>query len=211
MDINSRENSTKIIIAIGILFVGIILWQYYSLRNPSTYSLRLEAQREAKDRQFRNAPDSPIKRNERTQFQGLTYFPIDESYICSADFIPSERADTLLLMTSVGSIQRMIQSGKLAFSLQGMKQELVTYKNLDESVNTLFVPFRDLTTNVSTYGGGRYLDIALGDELTVDFNQAYNPYCVYNTDFVCPLPPPENYLSLEIWAGEKMPGKRSEE
>ena len=207
MDINSRENSTKIIIAIGILFVGIILWQYYSLRNPSTYSLRLYAEREAKDRQFRNAPDSPIKRSERTQFQGLTYFPIDESYICSAKFIPAERADTLVLMTSVGSIQRMIQYGKLTFTLQEFEQELVAYKNLDESVNTLFVPFRDLTTNSSTYGGGRYLDIAMADEPTIDFNKAYNPYCVYNTDFVCPLPPPENYLKLEIRAGEKMEGK----
>lgn len=204
MDFNSRENSTKIIIAIGILFVGIILWQYYSLRNPSTYSLRLRAEREAKDRQFRNAPDSPIQRTERTQFDGLTYFPIDESYICSAELIPAEKADTLLLMTSVGSIQRMIQIGKLEFALQGMQQDLVAYKNLDESVNHLFVPFRDLTTNVSTYGGGRYLDIPMGDELSIDFNKAYNPYCVYNTDFVCPLPPPENYLSLEIRAGEKM-------
>ncbi|MEM9717999.1 MAG: DUF1684 domain-containing protein [Bacteroidota bacterium] len=205
MDINSRETSTKIFIGIGIAFVAIILWQYYSLRNPSTYSLRLAQQRELKDRQFRNAPDSPIPSVERTRFAGLNYFAIDESYISSTTLVPAEKQDTLILMTSVGSIQKMIRKGKLQFELQGIPQELVAYQNLDESVNQLFVPFRDLTTNVSTYGGGRYLDIPQEEELKIDFNQAYNPYCVYNPDFVCPLPPPENYLSLEILAGERMP------
>jgi len=205
MDLNSRENSTKIIIAIGIVFVAIILWQYYSLKNPSRYSLLVAQQREMKDRQFRNAPDSPIKRTERTQFQGLSYFPIDESYVCEATLLPAEMQDTLVLMTSIGSIQKMIRAGKLRFSLQGVQQELVAYQYLDETIGNYFAPFRDLTTNVSTYGGGRYLDIPMGNELVVDFNQAYNPYCVYNEDFVCPLPPPENYLPLEVMAGEKLP------
>ena len=60
----------------------------------------------------------------------------------------------------------------------------------------------DLTSGGSTYGGGRYLDVPIKDELIMDFNTAYNPYCAYNAEFVCPLPPPGNHLQIEIRSGE---------
>ena len=37
----------------------------------------------------------------------------------------------------------------------------------------------------------------------IDFNKAYNPYCVYNYKFSCPIVPSENYLELDIRAGVK--------
>jgi len=43
-----------------------------------------------------------------------------------------------------------------------------------------------------------------GNELTIDFNMAYNPYCVYNPNHSCPIPPNENDLPIKILAGEKM-------
>jgi len=44
----------------------------------------------------------------------------------------------------------------------------------------------------------------LGDGRTlVDFNYAYNPYCAYNPQWSCPIPPPENRLAVPIEAGEK--------
>ncbi len=57
----------------------------------------------------------------------------------------------------------------------------------------LFVPFTDQTSGEETYGGGRYivLDIPEGNELVVDFNMAYNPFCVYSPDHSCPIPPLE--------------------
>ncbi len=204
MDLNSRKNSTYIVIGIGIFFILIILWQYYSLKNPSGYVLQMEQGREMKDLFFSNSPDSPIPNEERSNFKGLSYFPIDESYVCDAILIPAERRDTLKLMTTNGTMQQVEIAGKLQFTLQGVVQDLTAYEYLDPSQRTYFVPFRDLTTNVSTYGGGRYMDIPIEDELVVDFNTAYNPYCVYNIEYVCPLPPPENFLQLEILAGEKM-------
>jgi uncharacterized protein (DUF1684 family) len=39
----------------------------------------------------------------------------------------------------------------------------------------------------------------------LDFNTAYHPYCVYNHDYVCPIPPPENRLPVAIRAGERLP------
>ena len=39
--------------------------------------------------------------------------------------------------------------------------------------------------------------------LRLDFNYAYNPYCPYNANWSCPVPPVENRLDVAIEAGEK--------
>jgi len=41
-----------------------------------------------------------------------------------------------------------------------------------------------------------------GDYNEIDFNTAYNPYCAYNENWSCPLPPRENWLDVPIPAGE---------
>jgi uncharacterized protein (DUF1684 family) len=59
---------------------------------------------------------------------------------------------------------------------------------------------------LETYGAGRYLDIKKtpgATSITLDFNEAYNPYCAYNDSFSCPFPPKENILHVAILAGEK--------
>ena len=52
----------------------------------------------------------------------------------------------------------------------------------------------------------RYLEVEppdLRQRVVVDFNYAYNPYCAYNPDWSCPIPPGENWISVSIRAGEK--------
>jgi uncharacterized protein (DUF1684 family) len=67
------------------------------------------------------------------------------------------------------------------------------------------VPFTDLTCGNESYGGGRYLDIDIpeGEEIIIDFNRCYNPYCAYNEKYSCPLTPAVNDLKVEIKAGVK--------
>ncbi|MBZ0243452.1 MAG: DUF1684 domain-containing protein, partial [Bacteroidales bacterium] len=69
----------------------------------------------------------------------------------------------------------------------------------------LFVPFKDKTNGKISYGGGRYLDIEIPEsaQLILDFNNAYNPYCAYNSKWSCPIPPYENHLKISICAGVK--------
>ena len=49
-----------------------------------------------------------------------------------------------------------------------------------------------------------YVDMP-GDGRTtvIDFNKAYNPPCVFTEYATCPLPPPQNQLTLAVTAGEK--------
>ena len=77
----------------------------------------------------------------------------------------------------------------------------------------LFLPFGDATNGATTYGAGRYLldtvkgaDLGCEDrELVLDFNFAYNPSCVYNPRWVCPLAPAANRLPVPVEAGERAP------
>lgn len=72
--------------------------------------------------------------------------------------------------------------------------------------DAFFVIFADLTTGDTTYGGGRYLYPKRpnkGFKTYLDFNQAINPPCVFTAYATCPLPPPENKLTVAIEAGEK--------
>jgi uncharacterized protein (DUF1684 family) len=44
-----------------------------------------------------------------------------------------------------------------------------------------------------------------GDEVVVDFNLAYTPFCAFSDAFSCPLPPEENWLVVTVPAGERAP------
>ena len=72
---------------------------------------------------------------------------------------------------------------------------------------TYSILFRDVTSGKETYGGGRYLELDpanLSDnQVLLDFNAAYNPYCAYNPGYACPLPPKENTVSVPVRAGER--------
>lgn len=77
----------------------------------------------------------------------------------------------------------------------------------------IFVPLRDATSGVTTYGGGRYvLDTVKGADLggeggtlVVDLNLAYPPSCAYDPAWVCPLPGPGNRLDAAVPVGEHGP------
>lgn len=81
---------------------------------------------------------------------------------------------------------------------------------LDEQQNSCPSGFRDTTSGLQTYGGGRYLyDTIKGadlgatlDELVLDFSYAYHPSCHHNPRWVCPLAPLQNRLDFPISVGE---------
>jgi uncharacterized protein (DUF1684 family) len=96
------------------------------------------------------------------------------------------------------------------FELEG-SQALAVYW-LEGYGGGVFLPFADATSGRETYGAGRYiLDTVKGADLgeqdgklLLDFNFAYNPSCVYDPSWVCPLTPPQNRLSVAIRAGERV-------
>ncbi len=95
--------------------------------------------------------------------------------------------------------------GYFELLVDDQKVVLNAYQSAEREDPNLFIPFRDATSGVESYGAARYLDleVAHNDRYSVDFNYAYNPYCAYSDAYVCPLPPRENWLGVPIRAGEK--------
>jgi uncharacterized protein (DUF1684 family) len=169
------------------------------------------ARRAAKDQMFKSSSDSPIPADQRAGFTGLAYYDIKPEFHVPA-FLTVDRSGppvVITLETSLDTPRQMRKVGTLGFTLGQQQYTLTAFADLeDPSMQRLFVPFGDLTNNVDTYGGGRYLDLdrtATGF-YDLDFNRAYHPYCVYNHEYECPVPPRENRLSVAIPAGERLAG-----
>ena len=176
---------------------------------PRTYEQEIAAWRIEKDAAFKTTSDSPIPAGQRAAFQGLVYFELDPALRVPAALAETElSSQTIEMDTTDGNRQRMRVIGRLEFTLAGERRTLTAFvPESAQGTERLFVPFRDATNRTETYGGGRYLDLLRSSTglYDLDFNRAYNPFCVYDAQYVCPLPPKENALPMAIPAGEKMP------
>jgi len=180
-------------------------------KSPLTYTQKIMRERATKDSLFRMPEHSPLPTlTAMDTFRGLAYFPVDSQYRVEAIFEKIEGAEPFR-MQSTGEIEDIyLPYARLKFNIKGQEAQLTAYQNLrllkeEQYKDYLFVPFRDSTSGRMSYGGGRYLDLRIpeGDTVILDFNLAYNPYCAYNYEYSCPVPPEENTLDMAILAGEK--------
>ena len=157
----------------------------------------------ARDSLFRS-PASPIP--DTAAFEGVPYFAYDSTFAVPAALVPAMRQESFNFPTTSGALQEHVSAGHLVFEAGGVQWRLEAFEPVG-SEGRLFVPFRDATSGRETYGGGRYLDLEIqpSGRYALDLNRAYNPYCVYDASFSCPLPPAENRLELRVTAGERMP------
>ena len=159
---------------------------------------------------FKDASISPLKEKDLKTFRGLDFFVFDSSYVVNAALTRTPDEKSFKMKTTTDRLPEYIKYGTVTFDLFDKNYSLNIYKNL-EDINKqgyrdyLFLPFLDDTNGFESYGGGRYidLDIPKGSNLIIDFNSAYNPYCVYDEKYSCPIVPKDNYLPLEINAGVK--------
>ena len=166
--------------------------------------------RAEKDEYFRLAHDSPIPHDQRHDFPGIPYFPVDEGLrfegLALEPYAGSEPAH-FQIPTSDGKLRDAERAGVFRFELDGATQALTGYRFKDGGSESVFVPFLDGTSGTESYGAGRYLDLYPEEDGTyaLDFNLAYHPSCVYDARFSCPLTPAENRLPVRIEAGERLP------
>jgi uncharacterized protein (DUF1684 family) len=173
------------------------------------YAQQIADGRAEKDRYFHADSHSPVPPDQRASFPNLSYFPVDPSYRIPASLTEDHATppEIIHLTTSWGTLRAEQKVGHLTFSFGGSTYTLSAYTNEDEGMKRLFVPFRDLSSGIETYGGGRYLDLDRTSTgvYDLDFNRAYHPYCAYGLNTECPLPPAENRLTFAVRAGERMP------
>ncbi len=171
------------------------------------YTFAIEQERKEKDHWLRASHDSPIPLESRHAFQGLSYYPVNPALRLRVQLVEYPNKEMLTLPTSKGTEQQYVRWGYFEVPVEGVPVRLNAYRPVHShsAHDYLFVPFRDATSAKETYGAGRYLDLEWNPKgaYDLDFNRAYNPYCAYSDDYVCPFPPPENWLPVPIRAGEK--------
>lgn len=189
--------------------------KYHDKQSPATQNVSPKVQRildyqQERNEEFKNPEVSPLPDRYRAKFESLDFFEPDTTYIVSAYLERTPDSEPIFLPTTTDRKSKERLYGIAHFTLNGKEHQLEIYQSLDlidqeDYEDYLFLPFLDETNGEETYGGGRYIDLRIpnGDTLVIDFNRAYNPYCVYNKKYSCPLVPRQNYLETKVMAGVK--------
>lgn len=165
--------------------------------------------RTGRDDLFRDHPASPLPDGKRDEFEGLTYFGYDPAMRLEAPIDPAA-PETREVATGTDGTVMFERVGVV--SPEGIGS--LDVWRLTGYGGGLFIPVKDGLAGKEggTYGAGRYLvDTIKGahlgfndDVLVLDFNFAYNPSCVYDPRWLCPLAGAGNTIETEIRAGERM-------
>ncbi len=197
------------------LFLSVILLCLFSFEPINaqnvSYIEEIQAYRKEQNAEFLNPSKSPLTAQERKEFKGHDFFPIDEDYKVQARFEPTPDSKPFPLNTSKGTTQLYKRIGILHFELKGKPYTLEAYLQIQRFTipgqkTYVFLPLIDATTGESTYDAGRYLHyegIPEGTDWVIDFNKLYNPYCAYSDKYECPMVPEPNHLPIAVEAGVK--------
>ena len=178
LDVWSDPNAPRIEMAIG----DITFWVHYS-----------------GDRRFIRLRDP--QSDQAKKFKGFRWFPIDERYRVVGRFIKDAAPKEIPVPTLMGDIESGLTEGLVEFTLNGTT---IRMRPITTRPGRLWFIFRDATAGKETYEAARFLYSDLKEDGTtvLDFNEAYNPPCAFNEFTTCPLPLPENRLTIRVPAGE---------
>lgn len=173
-----------------------------------TYIDELIKERKEKDYSMQFDQSSPFMRDTSVTFKQLNYYEPNPDFIFKSKLFLYEVQDTIIILGTKGEKRPSILIGYLGLNYEDKVYKINVYKSFSRTGDAYYsIWFTDKTTGKTTYGVGRYLDFELNDDTdfiyTIDFNRTYNPYCAYSHLFTCPIPREEDYIDLEIEAGEK--------
>ena len=168
-----------------------------------TYKEKIDRIRERTDILYLKSPNSPLTPEQKVDFKGLSYFPMDEKYRFIVELKEFENQEEVAIPTTLNEIRHYTRFASIEFEIDSQMHKLTVFKPLEGDY--YYLPFKDTTTGEETYYVGRYLEIerVSKGKYEVDFNQAYNPLCAYNDLWNCTKVPEENILQIPIPAGLK--------
>ena len=186
-------------------FVPLLLVLTATARAQPTDPVHVDLIRETrayKDSLLRHGDDSPLLPDDRLDFGGLAYYPIDLRYRIVGQMHLYARQRQIEVPDTGGTTITMERFGRLYFTWAEKEYWLEVYRSFESGQLEAF--FRDGSNASTTYSGGRYVAVDPLQEglYLIDFNMAYNPYCDYNPAYICPMPPAQNTLPFSVEAGE---------
>jgi len=142
----------------------------------------------------------------RGQDAELRWFPVDRRFRVvtrlERDVAPQS------LGATASAARQAERVGWVSVRIDGVDARFSVTRLLEPGVPAehMEIYFRDATTGRDSYVVGRYVPLEPeGGGVVVDFNLAYNPACALSPFYNCPIPPPENHVSVAIRAGEMTP------
>ena len=173
-----------------------------------TYIESLMKERKEKDYSLQFDINSPFNRDTTITFKPLNYYEPNPDFVFKSKLFKYDVQDTVAILGTKGETRPAVLLGFLELKKVNKVIRINVYQSFSRTGEPYYsIWFTDQTTGKETYGVGRYLDFELNDHpefvYTIDFNKAYNPYCAYSSLFTCPIPRVEDYIDMEIEAGEK--------
>jgi uncharacterized protein (DUF1684 family) len=136
------------------------------------------------------------------EFGSIGIFPYNPDWVITATWTENPAGTTMGFehLKDEGSTREEVIPGDISFTKDGVEYHLAAFK----AGRALQLVFADATSNVDTYGVGRFLYLAPNADgtITLDFNRAVLPPCAFSYNFNCPLPPKQNRFAVRIEAGE---------
>ena len=200
------KNNTIILLIISVVVFAAVVYTLTSAESHEDYIEKIEAERERQFKFIRFNFESPLTDEQKASFTKLNFYPIDPTYKVKARMVAIEDRKVREVPLTDGTKEKYIEHSWAEFEINGKAEKLLLLQAINEpDKRNFFLAFADETSAVETYGGGRYINARQDgkNSITIDFNLAYNPYCAYNPDYGCPLPPKENLLDIPIPVGEK--------
>lgn len=172
------------------------------------YATHIEFLRRSRNEHLCRDAGSPLTRSAREDFPELSYFDVDPAYRLTARFSREPRPREVIFDARWGEVRQLLRVGRVDFVLPGSEiRRLSIFLPLGRRARALYLPFRDGTSGIETYGAGRALELVEKDfdVYELDFNLAFHPFGAYDPSLSSALPPGENWLDIPIRAGERLP------
>lgn len=206
-DRSAKIPAISLISALLLMFVLLGCEKNYS-PEQKVYIAKVEKERVDKNEWMKNDPSSPFNRKSKVEFHDLKYFDVDPAFVFQSKLYEYSPKDTITIYGTKGEPRKTVRFGYVVINYENQRLKVNVYQGSTASGEIYYsIWFTDKTTNNESYGVGRYIDFEKVDDpnhvYQIDFNGAYNPYCAYSPDFSCAVPTKEDFIPIEIKAGEK--------
>ncbi len=146
------------------------------------------------------------KREERFSLPPLKWFPINKHFRVNARYTRYPKPKVSSQPDTFGETIEERMDGYVSFTFEEKKYKLDVTETKE---HTLFIKFKDLTSNKETYPPSRYYytePVTKDGKVVLDFNYSYSPPCAFTPYATCIFAPPQNQLPFRVEAGEMYRG-----
>ena len=206
-DLSAKIRPIRVICVLFIILFLVGCGKNYTPEQKA-YIAKIEKEREEKNEFMKNSPYSPFNTGYKVEFYELNYFDVDPDFLFKSKLYQYSPKDTVTVMGTKGDERKMVRYGYFLINYNKNDYKVNFYEGTATSGKKHYtISFTDKTTNKETYGVGRYIEMELNADpnhlYEVDFNLAFSPYCSYSPDYSCSIPLKEDFIPIDIRAGEK--------